>query len=517
MKDEYVIAKYLRLSSEDGDKAESESITNQRRLIDNYIRKLFGDIKHRTVEFIDDGYSGTNMNRPGMKKLLIMAETHTVDCIVVKDFSRFARDYIEVGRYVEQRFPELQIRFISINDGYDSIDHIGSAGSIDVALKNIIYTMYSMDLSEKVKSARKVLYRQGKNIAPYAFYGYKKDPDDKHHLIIDEPAAKVVKRLFEMRAQGCRATEIARQLNNDGILTPAQYKKRQYPECGTWDRFEGYAEWTSSMVRGLLRDERYTGKYIGARNERVAVGSRKHRRRNADDIVVLENMHEAIVSDELYRSVQPAVHGGTRPRSDKGILRGLIHCGGCGHSMAAYGSRDDIKYYCPYKSYSEHNQCCKTPVCDSELAGMITDIVQKELEKAVDPEKADKAVKRELYVKTAAVEQLRGSIENDKKEKLGLYMRLANSECDEKSFSGRVKELNDSISENSRRLDALEDSIKAEKELSFGDMLMNFKESVKDNREFIRKIVNAVYVYDNGRVKIVWNFGDKNNSAEAAI
>ncbi|MFQ7293270.1 MAG: recombinase family protein [Monoglobales bacterium] len=515
MKDEYVIAKYLRLSSEDGDKAESESMTNQRRLIDNYIRKMFGDIKHRTVELIDDGYSGTNMDRPGMKKLLIMAETHTVDCIVVKDFSRFARDYIEVGRYVEQRFPELQIRFISINDGYDSIEHIGSAGSIDVALKNIIYTMYSMDLSEKIKSSRKVLYRQGKNIAPYAFYGYKKDPDDKHHIIIDEPAANVVKRLFEMSAHGCGATEIARRLNNEGILTPAQYKKRQYPKCGTWDRFEGYTKWTSSMVRGLLRDERYTGKYIGARNERVSVGSRKHRRRSEDDIAVIEHAHEPIVSDELYKAVQPIVHGGTRPRSDKGIMRGLIRCGGCGHSMAAYGVKNDnVKYYCPYKSYSEHNQCCKTSICDSELATMIIDIVQRELEKAADPEKADKAVKRELYEKITAAERLRCSIESNKKEKLSLYMRLAKGEYDENDFSEQIKELSSSIKENEMRLNALEASIKETKQLSFKDMLLRFKESAEDDRGLIRKLVNTVYVYEDKRIKIVWNFGDINHLIE---
>ena len=185
MPEQYVIVKYLRLSLEDGDKEESDSIVNQRNLLDYYIHQIFKDRSVEVIDITDDGYSGTNMNRPGIKRLLVLAETKQINCVMVKDFSRFARVFIEVGRYSEQKFPEWQIRFISVNDGYDSNDFRGMTGGIHMALKSIVYTMYSRDLSEKVKSARKVLEKQGKYFAPYAFYGYNKSPDDTHKLMID--------------------------------------------------------------------------------------------------------------------------------------------------------------------------------------------------------------------------------------------------------------------------------------------------------------------------------------------
>ena len=159
MLEKFVVVKYLRLSIDDGDKIESDSIENQRNLLDYNIQKLFPNNDVEVIEIVDDGYTGTNMNRPGMRKLLILAETREINCIIVKDFSRFARDYVDLGTYVDKTFPVWNIRFISINDGYDSLNFGGITGGIDMALKNITYTMYSRDLSEKVKSSRKVIYK----------------------------------------------------------------------------------------------------------------------------------------------------------------------------------------------------------------------------------------------------------------------------------------------------------------------------------------------------------------------
>lgn len=160
MLEKFVVAKYLRLSVDDGDKIESDSIENQRNLLDYNIYKLFPNEDVEIIELVDDGYTGTNMNRPGMRKLLILAETREINCIMVKDFSRFARDYVDLGAYVDKTFPVWNIRFISINDGYDSLNFGGITGGIDMALKNITYTMYSRDLSEKIKSSRKVIYKK---------------------------------------------------------------------------------------------------------------------------------------------------------------------------------------------------------------------------------------------------------------------------------------------------------------------------------------------------------------------
>ena len=166
MQSKYVIVKYLRLSIEDGDSAESDSIKSQRSLLDTHISFKFRDRKYEVIELIDDGYTGTNIDRPSFKKLLILAETQQIQCIIVKDFSRFARDYIEVGRYMDIIFPKLQIRFISVNDNYDSDDYIGITGGLDLAVQNLAYAMYSQDLSEKIKSVRKLQHKRGEFLSP---------------------------------------------------------------------------------------------------------------------------------------------------------------------------------------------------------------------------------------------------------------------------------------------------------------------------------------------------------------
>ncbi|UKI36704.1 MAG: recombinase family protein [Clostridiales bacterium] len=244
------------------------------------------------------------MNRPGMKRLLILAETKQINCVIVKDFSRFARDYIEVGRYAEQKFPEWQIRFISVNDGYDSNDFKGITGGIDMAMKSIAYTMYSRDLSEKVKSARKILQKQGKYFAPYAFYGYVKSPDDKHKLIVDSVAAKIVKRIFALRISGSSPAQIAYILNEDKVPTPSVYKKMNDPLTRDWNTVSEYCKWSSGTVVNILRDERYTGKLIAQKYERIAVGSSKVRAVASENRIVVPNTHASIISQKTYDEVQ---------------------------------------------------------------------------------------------------------------------------------------------------------------------------------------------------------------------
>ena len=227
MQDKYIVVKYLRISLEDGDCPESDSIGNQRELLDLHISVIFKNTPNlEVIELIDDGYTGTNMNRPAMQKLLVLAETHQIHCVIVKDFSRFARDYIDVGRYTDMIFPEWQIRFISTNDAYDSTDYLGATCGIDVAMKNLSNTMYSLDLSEKIKSVKHLQQKQGKFISCFAIYGYVKSPEDKHKLLIDPEAAEIVKRIFNMRDDGISFRRIAAILNNEGIPSPSEYKKK---------------------------------------------------------------------------------------------------------------------------------------------------------------------------------------------------------------------------------------------------------------------------------------------------
>lgn len=230
---EVFLAFYLRLSMEDGDiisdenKDESNSIVHQRELLSRYRKeqRLYPNLK--VLEFVDDGYSGTSFNRPAIKELLSLVKEGKICCILVKDISRLGRNYLDVGDYLEQVFPFLGVRFISINDHYDSDDYLGTTGGIDLALRSLFYDWYSKDLSVKMRSALKIRRERGDFTGPFAPFGYQKSKTVKNRLEIDKEAAVYVKRIFQLACLGYSTGQIAVQINKEGIPTPMQYKNRK--------------------------------------------------------------------------------------------------------------------------------------------------------------------------------------------------------------------------------------------------------------------------------------------------
>lgn len=509
MQDKYIIVKYLRLSCEDGDKTESDSIANQRHLLDFHISKEFADRNIETIELIDDGYSGTNMNRPGIKKLLILAETHSIDCVIVKDFSRFARDYIEVGRYAEQKFPEWEIRFISVNDKYDSRDYKGITGGIDMALKNITYTLYSRDLSEKVKSARHIQYKMGKFLSPYAFFGYSKDPNNKGHIIVDEKAAEIVKRIFNMRLSGISVGNIAKQFNKEGILTPAQYKKSVDPLCREWNCVSNYNYWTTSIVGNILRDERYTGKMISLKHERITVGSTKVKGVKKEDRIVAENTHEAIISQELFDAVRAQTHRSISKIPAKIGLRGLVRCGGCHHRMTYQGKDgQNIKYSCSYKDYTEQNNCFCGKVYESELENIVIETIKSELVKAADNSVIEQKNDDKTKLLDEEIEKLNIKISEQKSKKMKDYISLTKNQLTEEQFQKRREVINDKIAEYKQQLEQLTHKKVSSESLSVTGIFDKYIGTDEINRETVEDLIKAIYVYPDKRIEIEWNIAE---------
>lgn len=258
------LAFYIRLSDADeevkaGTKDESNSITGQRKLLYSYIKGKEEFAGFEILEYFDDGYSGTMFNnRAEFQRLIQDAESGKFECIIVKDFSRFGRDYLEVGNYMEFVFPAMGIRFISVNDNYDSDRNFGVTGGMDVAYKNLIYQLYSMDLSRKVKSARRTRNLSGEYTAAFACYGYKKDPDDKHKLIIDEEAAKVVVEIFSLIIAGYNASEAARILNERKIPTRLQTQWKNGTKYVPVHNKGDYM-WDNSEVVWIIQNEQYKG------------------------------------------------------------------------------------------------------------------------------------------------------------------------------------------------------------------------------------------------------------------
>lgn len=270
---------YIRLSISDSDmafcrKEESNSITSQRNLLYAYIRSYEEFAEYEVLEYFDDGVSGTGFeNRTEFQRMLADARAGKFECLLVKDFSRFGRDYLEVGNYMEFVFPVLGIRFISVNDGYDSKQQSGITGGMDVAFRELIYQMYSRDLSRKVKSARRNRSKQGEYTAFFTAFGYHKNPADKHKLVVDEPAAEVVREIFTLAADGKSASEIARILNERKTPTRLQWQ---------WERGINYKPahmgdylWVNTTVMAVIRNSIYKETLIQNRYETVGFGDNK--------------------------------------------------------------------------------------------------------------------------------------------------------------------------------------------------------------------------------------------------
>lgn len=252
---------YLRLSRDDGDKEESGSITGQRELLRDYISQ-HPELLEYAIR-IDDGFSGSTFERPGFQKMIEDVKSGRTDCIIVKDLSRFGRDYLVVGNYISRVFPFLGVRFIAVNDGFDS-SRPQDIDSLDTSFKTLIYDLYSRELSGKVKNAKRMRAEKGLFLSPFAPYGYVKDPEDKNRLVIDNGAADIVRKIFSLTIDGVRPSEIAAMFNRDGVPTPMLYKRAAGCSRDRWPSIHDENFWTQRTIIKILRDERYIGKFFFA-------------------------------------------------------------------------------------------------------------------------------------------------------------------------------------------------------------------------------------------------------------
>ena len=362
---------YLRLSLEDGDQQdESNSITSQREILKDYInsREEFTGVKIR--EHIDDGYTGTNFNRPAFQKMIALVKKNEVKIILVKDLSRFARDYIESGAYIEQIFPFMQVRFISVNDNYDSNNNENGINGLEVPFKNLVYDYYSKDISQKMRSSVKVRQDKGYYFGSKAPYGYIKDERNHHQLLVNDSVRHIIEEIFERYLSGESMLSISKDFNNRGVLTPAK-------QIGLK---RGSGIWTGQIVRYVLTQRVYTGAVVGGKTRVQEVGSGNRKWVNSKDWIIREDMHEAIISKEDFDKVQDMLNSNakriSRERKNFHILQDKVYCGKCHHKMSYtvhYGKSDG--YCCPYRYKAVDCGCMKGKITASTLE----DIVAKEI------------------------------------------------------------------------------------------------------------------------------------------
>lgn len=343
----YKAALYCRLSVDDGNFGGSVSIETQKILLEQYCK----DHKITDYKFYcDDGCSGTNFDRPSFKKMLSDIDEGKINLVIVKDLSRFGRNYVEAGMYV-QRFTDSNIRFIAADDNYDSLVN---SDDLLFPIKNVVNEMYARDVSKKTKAAKKAKARDGQFIGSKAPFGYKIDPNDRHHLIVDEPAAQVVRRIFRMASEGIGYNKMAKIFREEKILTPIAYFNLNNPDYFKSDYWRKEFDWHVTSIRAILNNEVYLGKLVYGKQRNKSMKSKEKVRNPKEDWIVVENCHEPIITQELWDTVHKILNAKHRPAKagEVQMFAGLLYCSDCGHCLTySQKQRKDGSYHGAYSCW----------------------------------------------------------------------------------------------------------------------------------------------------------------------
>ncbi|MCD2492031.1 recombinase family protein [Lacrimispora sp. NSJ-141] len=329
----YSAALYMRLSKDDSGAGESASISSQRKMLRRYASEngffVFG-------EYVDDGISGTTFNRPGFKRMIRDIENKQINMVITKDLSRLGRDYITTGRYTEVYFPSKGVRYIAVNDNYDSDDLFSDV----VPFRNVINEMYARDTSRKIRTALLVRMQEGAFIGAHAPYGYERDAMDKHHLVVNEMTGTIVKEIFQKAASGVLPVQIARELNEQKIPTPAEYRCMRNPSLRIED-FSKRREWTSSTIVKMLRNPVYLGHMAQRKTSKLSFKCPAAMSLPTSDWIVVENTHEPLVTYEVFEIAARRSRQRTSIQGNgfHNLFSGLARCGDCGWRMSAVSSR----------------------------------------------------------------------------------------------------------------------------------------------------------------------------------
>lgn len=373
-KEYYNVAIYLRLSRDDGDtdgdKIESNSISSQRDMIRSYIKKQ-NNMEIYDI-YVDDGYSGVNLDRPEFHRMMKDIEARKIDCVIVKDLSRLGRDYIEAGRLIQKTFPAFSVRFIALTDHFDSLTADDNEISLVVPVKNFVNDSYSRDISCKVRSHQKIKRENGDFIGAFAIYGYKKCENNRNQLVPDNYAADIVRKIFAWKIEGYSNLAIANRLDDLGILCPMEYKKM----CG--EKFQtGFvtrvkAKWSAVAVKRILTNENYTGTLVQGKEEKINYKVKKSVRKPEEEWTKVQDAQEAIVSKEDFNIVQDLLLIDTRAGNGSEKTHkyaGLLFCGDCMEQMIRrvnhYKGKETVSFICATKN--KNGECSRHAILEETL------------------------------------------------------------------------------------------------------------------------------------------------------
>lgn len=522
-KSTYTGCDYLRLSRDDGDKAESDSIQNQRELINDFLKK-HPEIK-KVQEYVDDGFSGTNFERPSFKRMMSEIEKGHIDCVIVKDLSRLGRNYIEMGKYLERIFPMYGVRVIAINDNYDSANESSDADQIVIPFKNLINDAYCRDISMKIRSQLDVKRKNGQFIGSFATYGYMKDPEDKNHLIIDEYAANVVRMIFNMKLEGYSAGTIAAHLNESKVLTPMEYKRF----CGL--NFNGGFQistdpiWHPNTVTRILKNEVYLGIAVQGKNRKINYKVKESRPIDESKWIRVPGSHDPIIPKEIFDTVQNMLRLDTRTSPKKtqvDVLSGLVRCGDCGQNMIRRCStkKEKTYYYYHCSTHKNGEGCSSHLISSDKLQDMILWQIRQQIELLVNAEMiisaADNLPNEQFQVKflNEQMGKLNAEIEKYEDLKTKLYQDLREGTVAQDEYKDLQERFNRKLIEAKSSLAEIEEkkarlTLKGLCEQQWLKDMKEYRNIMVLERKTVTALIEKVVVYSKDHIEIIFRYADE--------
>lgn len=518
---------YLRLSREDGDKLESDSISNQRKLIDNFLAKN-SDMELHDI-YVDDGYSGSNFDRPNFARLIEDVKCRRVNCIVVKDLSRFGRNYYETGRYLEVVFPLMQVRFIAVNDYIDSFKEPRSVQNACVSFRNVINDEYCKDISRKVRSSLDAKRKKGEYIGSFALYGYEKDPENRHKLIIDQDAAENVRLIYRLFLGGLSIYNIALKFNRLGIPNPTAYRTEKGLKS-TAKLTHHNPDWSARTIRRILTNEMYIGNMVQGTCRKINHKVNKCVSVPRDQYIVIEGTHEPIIDKKTFDEVQMRFKHdtwqakGNEPYQNGAetgsIFVGYIKCPDCGRAMQRTGSMQGNKpfFYFVCGSYHQWKICTRHTIRVNKLYEVVLKTIQSYIAIAVEADEilaaidaqpkedlSSSRVKRELAACNLRLQKVT-QFQNE------LYIDYKNGLISKEQYLHFKQDSADKIAALEMRRDGLSLELNGISESGSNEFIETFKKYQNITcltREMIETLIDMIYVHEDGGVHIKFKFADE--------
>ncbi len=507
----YKVGIYIRLSREDGDNLESESVKNQRTFLHKYLEESTDFIL--TGEYVDDGYSGSNFNRPAWLKLLNDIDNKKIDTIITKDLSRMGRDYISMGNYIERVFPENSIRYIAVNDDIDTLYE--TPGLEFLQFKLVFNDYYLKDTSKKIRKIIKTKKQEGQFLGWKAVYGYKKDPNNKYKLIIDENVSPIVKYMFDLALQGNSPRQIANILNKEKIPNPSSYAG-----LNRGIKTSSYKLWCPRTINDMLSNETYIGNLTQGKRKKITYKSKKEIRLPKEEWIITENTHEPIIDKNTFSTVNNLLKKNKNKVNNKNVylLSGFMYCKECGHAIGINKSSDKKRKYtvCTYyASHSKYKLCTPHSNNYDKLEKIVLESLKQLCNSNIDKDKFKREIKEELKKKSlkTKIEKEINVLEVKMKKNLNyidkIYEDKLNGEITKETFQRltiKYQKENELKKKEIKELQEKLTNIIENNEKETLNKIDNFLSFQKLDRNLLVNLIDKIMIDKNKNIKIYYKF-----------